>query len=135
MLNVFLPNSNIFVTNYKHFLVNKNKKSISFKNDILYLASKYALYIFTTITCVYNNRYSMSTLPSSSVLHASWGICGKVLLAFRHKPLQSLYVLPLCLVVHHVRHVLGENLLPTGTSVNTYHSDSDRPRSVAYCHL
>lgn len=47
----------------------------------------------------------------------------------------DLDVFTLCFVVQDVSHVACKDFLTAGTSVNTDHSDTDRPRRVADCHL
>lgn len=47
----------------------------------------------------------------------------------------DLDVLPLGLVVQHVRHVFREDLLSSRTGVDTHHGHTDGPGGIANCHL
>lgn len=68
----------------------------------------------------------------ADVLYAARGVGGEVLLGLGHEALQALDVLALRLVVEHVRHVLGEDLLSPCTRVDAHHGDADGPGRVPY---
>ena len=48
--------------------------------------------------------------------------------------LAHLYVLSLCLVIEHVCNLLGKDLLPAGSGMDTHHGDANRPGGIADRH-
>ena len=136
MLNFYFKNnsSSFFI---HRFLLAFKKKTVIFNffyNEILICMriKKTKWKIFLHSEKLHDGNKSVF---KSIIFNAFWWICREEFLALSHQSFKRLNIFSLGFIIQHVSDVLWKDFFSSGTSVDTNHSYSDWPWSIAYCHL